>query len=51
MNRIILIGNGFDKASKLETGYDDFLLWYFKSIFEGKLESQKTNGKVFIKIN
>lgn len=49
MNRIILIGNGFDKASKLETDYDDFLLWYFKSIFEGKLESEETSDKFFYK--
>jgi hypothetical protein len=45
MNRIILIGNGFDKASHLNTGYDDFLLWYFKSIFTGKLKGEETKGK------
>ena len=30
MNRIILIGNGFDKAHGLPTGYDDFINWYWK---------------------
>ncbi len=25
MNRIILIGNGFDKAHGLPTGYEDFV--------------------------
>ena len=30
MNRIILIGNGFDKAHNLKTGYDDFIYWYWK---------------------
>lgn len=29
MNRIILIGNGFDKAHRLKTGYDDFIGWYW----------------------
>ncbi len=29
MNRIILIGNGFDKAHDLKTGYEDFINWYW----------------------
>ncbi|MFT5668924.1 MAG: hypothetical protein ACI9DK_003129 [Vicingaceae bacterium] len=49
MNRIILIGNGFDKASGLETSYGDFILWYFKSIFEEKLKGEVTEGKHFYK--
>ncbi|RYG21152.1 MAG: hypothetical protein EOO07_03330 [Chitinophagaceae bacterium] len=28
MNRLILIGNGFDLAHGLETGYNDFIKWY-----------------------
>lgn len=28
MNRLILIGNGFDLAHGLKTGYSDFLKWY-----------------------
>ena len=32
MNRIILIGNGFDKAHGLPTGYDDFINNYWKYI-------------------
>jgi hypothetical protein len=28
MNRLILIGNGFDLAHGLKTGYNDFLKWY-----------------------
>ena len=30
MNRIILIGNGFDLAHGLPTGYEDFINWYWK---------------------
>ena len=29
MNRIILIGNGFDLAHKLATSYADFINWYW----------------------
>ena len=37
MNRIILIGNGFDLAHGLKTSYNDFIKWYlsqalFKSV-------------------
>ncbi|MEQ8908897.1 MAG: AbiH family protein [Vicingaceae bacterium] len=45
MNRIILIGNGFDKASNLKTAYEDFILWYFTLVFEEKLVKwDKENG-------
>ena len=30
MNRLILIGNGFDMAHGLHTSYPDFLRWYWK---------------------
>lgn len=30
MNRIILIGNGFDLAHGLPTRYEDFINWYWK---------------------
>ncbi len=30
MNRLILLGNGFDLAHVLKTGYNDFIRWYFK---------------------
>lgn len=34
MNRLILIGNGFDLAHGLATSYKDFILWYIKDCFE-----------------
>ncbi|PKR80375.1 hypothetical protein CW751_09895 [Brumimicrobium salinarum] len=34
MNRLIIIGNGFDLAHGLKTKYEDFLLWYLKSKVE-----------------
>jgi hypothetical protein len=30
MNRIVLIGNGFDIAHGYNTTYEDFIVWYFK---------------------
>lgn len=30
MNRIVLVGNGFDLAHGLKTTYEDFIVWYFK---------------------
>lgn len=30
MNRIILVGNGFDLAHGYNTSYEDFIVWYFK---------------------
>ena len=32
MNRIIIIGNGFDKAHDLATGYKDFIDNYWTNI-------------------
>lgn len=32
INKLILIGNGFDLSMGLKTKYEDFLLWYFKDI-------------------
>jgi len=31
MNRLIIIGNGFDLAHGLKTSYNDFLLSYLKT--------------------
>lgn len=31
MNRIVLIGNGFDLAHDLKTKYEDFIYWYWKN--------------------
>ena len=30
MNRLVLIGNGFDLAHGLKTSYADFFYWYWK---------------------
>ena len=40
MNRIILIGNGFDLAHKLPTSYADFMDWYGKWWYKQLLNSK-----------
>lgn len=34
MNKLILIGNGFDIANGLKTRYSDFILWYLNEAFK-----------------
>lgn len=43
MNRIVLIGNGFDKAHGLHTGYEDFINWYWDTRVRGFL-GNRTNS-------
>lgn len=33
MNRLILVGNGFDLAHGLKTSYKDFIIWYLANCF------------------
>lgn len=33
MNRLILVGNGFDLAHGLKTSYKDFIIWYLAACF------------------
>lgn len=42
MNRIIIIGNGFDLAHGVKTSYKDFIEWYFGEVIESlKIEKEK----------
>jgi hypothetical protein len=34
MNKLIIIGNGFDLAHNLDTSYKSFLLWYLNNFFQ-----------------
>ncbi len=40
MNRLTLVGNGFDLAHGLKTSYKDFLIWYLAECF-GKVDPYK----------
>lgn len=43
MNRIILIGNGFDLAHGLPTRYEDFINWYWERWGRILSQSNKRN--------
>lgn len=45
MNRIILIGNGFDLAHGLKTSYADFILWYCENMIQKSLSSDSGEVK------
>lgn len=42
MNRLVLIGNGFDLAHKLPTSYKDFFYWYWRYRFNN-IHDEYTN--------
>ena len=42
MNRIVLIGNGFDLAHGLKTSYADFINWYWEQLKETILHTNQT---------
>lgn len=44
MNRIVLIGNGFDLSHGLKTSYADFIKWYCDKIID---ELKNTHSQVF----
>jgi hypothetical protein len=44
MNRIVIIGNGFDLAQGLKTGYEDFLLDFLKEEFQKGFKNYSYNG-------
>ena len=41
MNRLVIIGNGFDLAHGLKTSYKDFIRWYLDDFFENLFKSKE----------
>ena len=53
MNRLVLIGNGFDLAHGLKTSYKDFIQWYWEErVFELKthIGTEKSDELCTIKL-
>ncbi|TRW22747.1 hypothetical protein FMM05_15940 [Flavobacterium zepuense] len=50
MNRLVIIGNGFDLAHGLPTSYGHFIDWYWEKVFK-KLHSQNTNDSIYYEDN
>jgi len=48
MNRLVIVGNGFDLAHGLPTSYADFMLWYFKKQIPEMLNRNETQSELFI---
>ena len=44
MNRLVLIGNGFDLAHGLKTSYEDFIYWYWKRRITGLYDVRSTTS-------
>ena len=45
MNRIVLIGNGFDLAHGLKTSYADFINWYWDYRVNGFVNERRSISK------
>ncbi len=45
MNRIVIIGNGFDIAHGLKTSYVDFITWYLDSFVKAFFEEKQLHKK------
>lgn len=46
MNRLVLIGNGFDLSHKLKTSYNDFLFYYLKKNLNDFFSNLSYEGKL-----
>ena len=51
MNRLILIGNGFDLAHGLKTSYSDFIKWYFEKCLQDCIHGKEQSELLSVKIN
>lgn len=45
INRLILVGNGFDLAHGMKTKYEDFILWYFSKCWEKAKKTHVRNSQ------
>jgi len=41
INKLVIVGNGFDLALGLKTKYEDFLFWYFKNFIVESLKQKQ----------
>jgi len=51
MNKIFIIGNGFDLAHNLKTSYSDFICWYLNKTVPREMETGHSPKGSLIKIN
>ena len=48
MNRLVLIGNGFDLAHGLKTSYADFIYWYWKQRLRNLYEERNSTSDDYL---
>lgn len=46
MNKLVIIGNGFDLAHGLKTKYSDFILWYLNSVLKKGTTGHRYNDNL-----
>ncbi len=46
MNKLVLVGNGFDLAHGLNTRYNDFVLWYFNWVLTELVEKKELSDQL-----
>jgi len=47
INRLILLGNGFDLAHGLKTGYNDFIVWYLENCLSEAQQNMRYSDPIF----
>jgi len=50
MNKLLIIGNGFDLAHGLKTRYSDFLVWYLDSVLERFKREYKYEDELIVRV-
>lgn len=51
MNRLIIVGNGFDLATGIESSYSSFILWYLKKCISIDNRQDESNLFLFENVN
>ena len=47
MNKLVIIGNGFDLAHGIETSYKDFIIWYLNKVISTK-DPKKDESLIYL---
>jgi len=47
MNKLVIIGNGFDLAHGMKTRYSDFVLWYLNKSYLNRVKINSNQGELF----
>lgn len=50
MNRLVIIGNGFDMAHGLKTSYMDFINWYWQRVNTFVSNTTKVSEDILCKL-